>query len=76
MQMGAIRDQFGYDDAIRLAINAGVDVLTIGNQLVFEEGIVTRTIDLIEGMVRDGSISEARIDESWSRISAFKTGLG
>ena len=76
MQMGAIRDQFGYEDAIRLAINAGVDVLTIGNQLVFEEGIVTRTIDLIEGMVRDGSITEARIDESWRRISAFKAGLG
>ena len=76
MQMGAIRDQFGYPEAIRLAINAGVDVLTIANQLVFEEGIVARTIDLIEGMVNDGSISEARIDESWRRISAFKARLG
>jgi beta-N-acetylhexosaminidase len=76
MQMGAIRDQFGYPDAVRLAINAGVDVLTIGNQLVFEEGIVGRTIDLIEGMVREGTISEARIDASWQRIAAFKARLG
>ena len=51
MQMGAIRDAYGYPDAVRLAIEAGVDILTIANQQVFEEGIVERTIDLVEGMV-------------------------
>jgi beta-N-acetylhexosaminidase len=75
MQMGAIRDAFGYRDAVRLAINAGVDVLTIANQLVFEEGIVPRTIDLIEGLVTDGSITPERIDQSWRRIVAFKAGM-
>jgi len=73
--MGAIRDEFGYPDAVRLAINAGVDVLTIANQLVYEEGIVGDTIDLIAGMVESGEISEARIDESWRRISHFKARL-
>ena len=29
MQMGAIRDAFGYADALRLAIEAGIDILTI-----------------------------------------------
>lgn len=72
MQMGAIRDAYGYADAVCLAIEAGVDVLTIANQQVFEEGIVQRTIDLVAGMVEDGRISEARIDESWRRISALK----
>ncbi len=64
MQMGAIRDAYGYADAVRLAILAGVDILTIANQQVFEEGIVERTIDLVEGMVEDGRIPERRIDES------------
>lgn len=72
MQMGAIRDAFGYADAVRLAILAGVDMLTIGNQLAYEEGIVATTIDLVEGMVRAGEISEARIAESAARIEAFK----
>jgi len=72
MQMGAIRDAFGYREAVRLAINAGVDVLTIGNQLVYEEGIVARTIDLIDELVAAGSITEERIDASWRRITAFK----
>jgi beta-N-acetylhexosaminidase len=75
MQMGAIRQAYGYPEALRLAILAGVDVLTIAQQQLFEEGIVGHTIDLIEGMVRDGSLTEARIDESYARIQAFKAGL-
>jgi beta-N-acetylhexosaminidase len=76
MQMGAIRQAYGYEQAVELAINAGVDVLTIANQQLFEEGIVGRTVDLIVAAVGDGAISEARIDESWRRIRAFKARLG
>jgi beta-N-acetylhexosaminidase len=72
MQMGAIRDAFGYEDAVRLAINAGIDVLTIANQQVFEVGIVATTIDLVERLVGEGKISADRIDASWRRIAAFK----
>ncbi len=75
MQMGAIRQAYGYQEALRLAILAGVDVLTIAQQQVFEAGIVGNTIDIIEGLVRAGSVSEARIDESYRRIQAFKARL-
>lgn len=75
MQMGAIRDAFGYEDAVRLAINAGVDVLTIANQQVFEEGIVLRTVDLVERLVSEGKVSEGRIDEAYRRIAAFKASI-
>lgn len=75
MQMGAIRQAYGYSDALKLAILAGVDVLTIAQQQVYEVGIVEQTIDLIEALVNDGSVSEARIDESYGRIQAFKVGL-
>lgn len=72
MQMGAIREAYGYADAVRLAILAGVDVLTIAQQQVYESGIVAQTIDLIEGMVLDGTLSEERIDASYARIQALK----
>jgi beta-N-acetylhexosaminidase len=75
MQMGAIRKAYGYSDALRLAILAGVDVLTIAQQQVYEAGIVGHTIDLIEGLVLDGSITEARIDQSFARIQATKSGM-
>lgn len=72
LQMGAIRDAVGYDEAVALAIEAGVDLLVIANQIVYEDDVVLRTIDLIEGLVRSGRIAETRIDESWRRIRALK----
>jgi beta-N-acetylhexosaminidase len=76
MQMGAIRQAYGYRDAIRLAILAGVDVLTIANQQVFEADIVQRTIGLVLDMVDRGEVSANRIDRSWQRIQALKARLG
>jgi beta-N-acetylhexosaminidase len=75
MQMGAIRKAFGYTDALKLAIMAGIDVLTIAQQQVFEAGIVGKTIDIIAGLVEDGTIPESRIEESYRRIMAFKADL-
>jgi beta-N-acetylhexosaminidase len=75
MQMGAIRDAYGYPDAVRLAIEAGVDILTIANQQVFEQGIVGRTIELVAGLVEEGRIPEARINTSWRRIQNLKRAI-
>jgi beta-N-acetylhexosaminidase len=72
LQMGAIRDAYGFDEAVALAIEAGVDLLVIANQIAYEPEVAPRTIDIVEGLVRSGRISEARIDESWRRISALK----
>ena len=75
MQMGAIRQAYGYEDAVRLAILAGVDILTIANQQVFEPDIVARTIGIVAGLVERGVVTEARIDASWRRIVALKARL-
>ncbi|HET6649311.1 MAG TPA: glycoside hydrolase family 3 N-terminal domain-containing protein [Candidatus Limnocylindria bacterium] len=72
MQMGAIRDAYGYEEAVALAIEAGVDILLIANQLVYEPDIAPRTIDIVEGLVRSGRIGEERIDASYRRILALK----
>ena len=75
LQMGAIRQEYGYATAVERAILAGADVLTIANEQVYEPGIVTTTIDIIEAAVTAGRIDEARIDASWRRIGALKAGL-
>jgi beta-N-acetylhexosaminidase len=72
LQMGAIRDAYGFEEAVALAIEAGIDLLVIANQLIYETDVAARTIDIVEGIVRDGRISAARIDESWRRISVLK----
>lgn len=72
LQMGAIRDAYGHADAARLAVEAGVDLLIIANQQVYEPGIATSTVDLLMDMVQAGDIEERRIDEAWRRITGLK----
>lgn len=73
LNMGAIRAQYRYEDAVALAIRAGVDILTIADQTA--TGLVGRTIDVIEGLVTSGAIPESRIDASYGRIAALKSRL-
>jgi beta-N-acetylhexosaminidase len=72
LQMGAIRQAYGHEEAVALAIEAGVDILLIANQLTYEPDVAERTIEVVEGLVRDGRISEARIDASYERIMRLK----
>jgi beta-N-acetylhexosaminidase len=68
MQAVAITDAFGDDDAVRLAIEAGCDLLLFANQSGYKPGRFGEVLDLVEGLVRDGTITEARIDASVARL--------
>jgi len=72
LQMGAILDAYGFDEAVALAIEAGIDLLLIANQLVYEPDVATRVVDLVEQLVLIGRISEERIDASYQRVLALK----
>jgi beta-N-acetylhexosaminidase len=71
LQAGAITAAHGADEAIALAIEAGVDLLLFANQQVYDEDIVEHTIDAVVGFIESGRISRARIDESVARIEAM-----
>lgn len=65
MEMGAITQNYGQQEATILAIKAGADiVLCPGNYAVCFDAVVQA--------VKDGVLQEARIDESVSRILALK----
>lgn len=76
MQMHAITKHYGLEDAIRMAILAGVDIMTFSNNI---SGSDERTVDkvhsIIRGMVKKGIITDARIDESFDRIMRLKKDL-
>lgn len=76
MQMHAITKHYGLEDAIRLAILAGVDIMTFSNNI---SGSDERTVDKVHSIIRDmvkkGVISESRIDESFDRIMRLKKQL-
>jgi beta-N-acetylhexosaminidase len=71
LQAAAITDAFGADAAIELALVAGNDLLLLANQQTYDPDIASHVIALVAGLVRDGTISQARIDESYARVVAF-----
>jgi beta-N-acetylhexosaminidase len=75
MQMKAISDHYGFETAIRLAMEAGVDILAIANNSVFEPDVAARAIAVIQRLVQEGRISAARIEQSYQRIMRLKARL-
>jgi beta-N-acetylhexosaminidase len=73
MQMQAISKNYGLEETIRLAINAGVDIMCFSNNI---QGSEERTVDkvhaIIKNMVATGQIKPERIDESYQRIMQLK----
>ena len=67
----AITQAYGADEAIALAVEAGVDLLLFANQQVYDEQIVEHAIATIVELVDSGRIGEARLDESVARIEAL-----
>jgi beta-N-acetylhexosaminidase len=76
MQMHAITKHYGLEEAIKLAVNAGVDIMTFSNNI---SGSDERTVDkvhsIIRGMVESGVIPRERIEESFDRIMTLKKKL-
>jgi beta-N-acetylhexosaminidase len=76
MQMHAITKHYGLEDAIKLAVNAGVDIMTFSNNIA---GSDERTVDkvhaIIRKMVENGQIKKERIDESYARVMKLKATL-
>jgi beta-N-acetylhexosaminidase len=68
MQAAAITETFGADDAVTLALEAGCDLLLFANQQVYDPERVLRVIDLVERLVGEGRLTEARIDASVERL--------
>jgi len=66
LQMKAISQHYKLDDSVRLAINAGVDILLFGNQLSFIE--TGELIESIYKQVKNKTIPYSRIVESNERI--------
>ena len=75
MQMGAIRRHYGYEDAVLAAIDAGVDILAIANNMLYEEDVVSRTVQILWRAVERGRISRGRIEQSYARIQRLKQRL-
>jgi beta-N-acetylhexosaminidase len=75
MQMRAITDHYGFETALHAAIKAGVDIILISNNSIFEEDAASRAIATIKSLIKEGKITPQRIDQSYRRIQKLKEKL-
>lgn len=72
MNMGAITDQFGFEEAIVMAIKAGVDILLLGNNLLYDADLALKAHEAVMKAIDRGELAVERIDQSVERILALK----
>lgn len=77
MQMRAISAQYGLEEAIKMAINAGVDILLFANNVPDYDLVTAEQIHaIIKKFVKNGDISEEQIAKSYKRIMILKEEMG
>lgn len=76
MEMKAISSHYGLENSLPAAVEAGVDLLCLGNNLSYDPGIAGKTLDIMERTVVSGRIPESRVDESYQRVLALKQRAG
>ncbi len=74
MYMEGILSQYSIADALALAINAGADILLVGNNIDtgFEADRPFKLVDIIVNLVKTGKVPYERIHQSSERILKLK----
>ncbi len=75
MQMKAVSAHYGLEDALKLALNAGVDMLIFGNNLDYDEHIAQKACEAIKRLVLRGDVALERIEEAYRRVMRLKSHL-
>ncbi len=73
MQMKAIEENYGFEESVIKAINAGCDILIISNNgQSYSDEIIYQVRDIVFEAVKKGKISKERIEQSLERINQLK----
>lgn len=77
LYMDAIAKHYDLKEALALTLNAGADMLILGNNSPdgYAENRPAHTVDLIVELVKEGKVPYSRIQEANGRIAALKDKL-
>ena len=77
LQMYAISKHYLLREAIRLAINAGVDILLFGNQLDPKHEVsIQKLVSIVKSLLSKGKIRVESIERANRHINAMKSKIG
>ncbi len=72
LQKPIITGNYSLETSIQQAINAGVDILVLGNNHTYDEQIAEKAIGIIQKLLREGKIEKDRVEASLIRIDSLK----
>ena len=72
MFMGAISNNYTFDEAVELAINAGNDILLYTTNKLNGKSLVDSVVGIVMNKISQGKITEQRINDSFTRIMQKK----
>ena len=76
LAMGAIVNEYSFEVALRMAIEAGADMLCLSNNGgTYDSEMVPKAVHIIKRLVADGTVSAERIHASAERVRALKARL-
>ena len=69
LAMGAISGQYSLEQTVRMALEAGADLLCLSNNGGhYDPDIVPKVVEIVKKLVADGTVSEERIRQSARRV--------
>ena len=73
LAMGAMVQEYSYEDILERAINSGADMLCLSNNgKEYNANIVPQTLEIVYQLVKEGRINRNRIEEAANRITSLK----
>lgn len=73
LAMGAISSQYSLEQTVRMALEAGADLLCLSNNGGhYDPDLVPKVVQVIKKLIADGTVSEERIRQSAIRIRSLK----
>jgi len=72
LQKPIITSNFDLETSIEKSINAGVDILVFGNNHQYDAEIVSKVIQIIQKLLREGKIQPETIQSALERIDQLK----
>ena len=75
MEMGAVSDDYSFEERVIKAVNAGTDLLVFSNVSARDADLGIKIHAVIADAVRDGRISRSRVEQAYGKIKALKQRL-
>lgn len=75
LEMGAIRDHFTLEQTVTQGVRAGMDVLLFSNTAKYRASLGREVLDILLAEAAKDPAFAARIEQSYERIVALKSGI-